>query len=116
MTQLLGTATRTTIGSANLIDHVFQNHFFDNPDGGVLDADLTDHCASFVKLPLSGKTYDDNETTYKVITFIYYENGRQVYLELLSNERKMPNLYADLDVQLETSLESKQKPLNYALL
>ena len=38
MTQLLKTATRTDIDSATLIDHVNQNHFFDKPDCGIIDA------------------------------------------------------------------------------
>ena len=53
MTQLRKTATRITLDSATLIDHIFQNHFFHNPDCGILDAGLTDHCAVFVKLPFS---------------------------------------------------------------
>ena len=50
---LLTTATRITIGSATLIDHVFHNQFFDKPDCGILDAGLTDHRATFVSLPFS---------------------------------------------------------------
>ena len=51
MTQLLATATRNTIYSATLIDHVSRNFFSGKPDCGILDAGLIDQSASFVKLP-----------------------------------------------------------------
>ena len=49
--QLLATATRITINSAILLDHVFHNHFFGNPDCVIVDAGLSDHCAISRKLP-----------------------------------------------------------------
>ena len=42
MTQLLATATRITIDSLTLIDHVFYNHSFDNPNFGMFKAGLID--------------------------------------------------------------------------
>ena len=109
MTQLLTTATRVTIGSATLVDHVFHNHFFGNPECGILDAGLTDHCATSVNLPVSCEKYDDTETTFEVVPFIYNENSKQVYLELLSNELKMPCLYEDLEEHFDMFLEYIQK-------
>ena len=64
MMQLLTTATRITIDLETLIDHVFHNHLFDKPDCGILDACSTDHCATFMKLPISCKIYEDAGTTY----------------------------------------------------
>ena len=49
-----------------------------------------------MKLPFSYKNYDDTGTPYQVSPFIYNENAREVYLELLSNELKKPNLPDDL--------------------
>ena len=66
MKQIPTTATLITIVSLTLIDHVFFNHFFDNPDCGIFDAGLTDHCATFVKLPFSRKKYADTATSYNV--------------------------------------------------
>ena len=66
MTQLLMTATRKTICSATLIDHLFYNHFIDSRDCGMLEAGLTDHCAISVKLPLSFKICDDTGITLEI--------------------------------------------------
>ena len=62
----LTTGTRSTKDSATLIDQVFHYHFFGNPDCGIPDAGLTDHCAFFVKLPLCCKKYVETGTIYKV--------------------------------------------------
>ena len=61
--QLLATATRITMDSATLIDHVFHNHFLDNPDCGMFDAGLTDQCATFVKLRVFCKKDGGTGTT-----------------------------------------------------
>ena len=79
MMQLLTTATRDTKDSATLIDQVFHNHFFTNPDCGLLDAGLTDHCATFVKLPISCKKYDSAGTTNQVLLFTYIKNASQYH-------------------------------------
>ena len=54
------------------------------------------------------KNYDDTETTNKAFPFIYIENARHVYLELGSNEVKMPNLYDGNDEQFEMFSEPIQ--------
>ena len=77
MTQLLTTATRITINSATLIDNVFHNAYIDNPDCGELDAGLNDHCATFVKKPVSCKKKDGTGITYKTFPFNYNENATQ---------------------------------------
>ena len=77
MTQLLTTAIRITINSATLIDRVFHTHFFEDPDCGIVDTDLTELCGTFVKLPFCCKIYDDTATKHKVFAFIYKENARQ---------------------------------------
>ena len=41
MTQILEAATRNTIDSVTLIDEKIHNLFFNNPDYGILEADLT---------------------------------------------------------------------------
>ena len=64
VTQLLTIATRTTIDSVTLINHLFHNHFLDSTDrGNILDAGLPEHCATFVKLPFCCKKCDDTGTT-----------------------------------------------------
>ena len=55
-------------------------------------------------------------TTYKVFPFIFIENARQVYLETLSKELKMPNFYVDLDEHLDLFLQSIKNVFNYAIL
>ena len=77
LTELLTTATRITLDSATLIDHVFHNLFFDNPDCALLDARLADNCATFMKLPFSCKKYDDTGTKYTVFASLSVENARQ---------------------------------------
>ena len=57
------TARRITLDSASLIGHVFHNHLFHNQDCCILDADLFDLSATFVKLPLSCRKNDDTKTT-----------------------------------------------------
>ena len=64
MTRLLMTSTRITKDSATLIDPVFHNHFSAILDCGILDADLTEHCATFRKLPFLCKKCDDTRTTF----------------------------------------------------
>ena len=88
MTQLLVTPTRNTIYSATLIDHVFQNQFFANPDCGILDAGFTGHCAAFVKSPFICKENDSTETTYKVFHSIFDENARYVFFGKTSKRTK----------------------------
>ena len=84
MTQLQLTATRNTIDSATIIDHIFHFQFFDNPDCCIIDAGLADQRVLFAKVPFCYKNYDDTEIT------------SQVYLlELLCNNLEMPNLYYD---------------------
>ena len=73
MTQLLRTPTRLTIDSATLIDHMSNNHSFDTPDYGILDAGLTDYCPTFAKLPFSCKKVDDAGTKNKTFPIIYNE-------------------------------------------
>ena len=102
--------------SAFPIDHVFHIQLFDNPDCGVFDGGLTDHCATFVKLPFSSIRNGYNRTTYKVFPFIFNENARQVYLETLSKELKMPNFYVDLDEHFDLFLQSIKNVFNYAIL
>ena len=65
MTQLLATATRITIVLATLTDHVFHNHFFDNPERCILDAGLTGYCVFFVRLSFSCKKQVDTGITFK---------------------------------------------------
>ena len=85
MTQLLKTATPITIHSATLIDHVFHNQFFDNPDCGMLDAALTDHCATFMKLPFSSKKYGDTGTTIFFIFFIVEMQDKFIWKNVQRN-------------------------------
>ena len=84
-TQLLATATWLTIVSGALVDHVFYNHFFNNPDCGIFDDGVTDNCANFVKLPASCRNFDDFETTFKVFHFIFNKKARQVYYNFFFN-------------------------------
>ena len=43
---------------------------------------------------------------HKFFLFIYKENARQAYLEVLLEELNMPNLYDDLDEHFELFLDS----------
>ena len=79
MTQRLATATRNSIDSATLLNHIYQNHFFHNPDSGTLDAGLIDHCVTAVKLPFFRSKHDDGETTYEASPPKYKFKARQVY-------------------------------------
>ena len=67
ITQLLTTATRSTLASKTLIVHGFHNHFFDNPECGILDVGLGDHSANLVKFRFSCNNFDGTEPTYKVL-------------------------------------------------
>ena len=74
--ELLSTATRVTIDSATPINHFFHNPFFDNPACGILEARLTDHCATFVELPFPGnKNMMILKLHIKIFTFLDYENS-----------------------------------------
>ena len=111
MAQLLATATGSTRDSAALIDHFFRNLLFDNPDYGILDAFLTDHYVTSGKLPFSFKLNENTETSYEAFSFIYGESAGQFYLEIFSNEMKMPNLYDDFDDHFEFFPESIQNSI-----
>ena len=63
MTRSRVTATRITIESATLIDLVIHNHFLENPNCGILEAGLTDHCITFMKRLFSCNNFADTETT-----------------------------------------------------
>ena len=91
MMPLQKTATRITTGSATRIDHVFQNRFFDNPDCGVLDDGLVDHCASFVKLSLSYIKQDGTGTTYKVFVSFIMKMQDHLILDYFQTNRKFPS-------------------------
>ena len=106
VTQLLTTATRIIIDSTTLIDIAFYDHF--NPDCRILDGGSAAHRATFVKLPCSCKNYDDTGTPKKSI---FNEIATQAYLELLSNELKMPNLYDEFDERFQLLLESIQNSI-----
>ena len=111
MRQPLTTETRSTIDSATLIDQVFYNRFSDNPDCDILDAGVSDHGATSVRLSFFCKKCDDTGTTYKVFSFIQNENARQDYLGILPNELKKPNLHDDFGEQFEMFLESIQNSI-----
>ena len=47
--------------SATLSDQIFHINFFDDPEYGILDTGLTDHCVTFVENPFYFLKNDDTE-------------------------------------------------------
>ena len=108
ITQLLATATRSTVDSAFLINHIISNLFLENPYFGIVDAGLTDLCVTIANLPVPFEIYIYTETTYNVFLFINNEIASQLCLELYSEKLKVPHIYYDLVSQFRQFLQPLQ--------